>query len=501
MYSHKERTNMQQTKLVRNLAVALTLLLALAGFQPVLAAPPQQEAVTAGIYYSEPYTLPDGTEVDFTLFLGSEGDAGFITSATDDSAELMEYGYWDNSEPGVVGVFLTGTADEEYANPDVIIFEQDGDTLNALEFNTDFFGEEPFSLTLAVTEEELYSVEADAAAAGVGGVYASDALTAEDGSMGVALLHLGADGTAQGNVNYFDGVTPPDVQLGTWTDNEDGTITLLFDTMLQVTADGAEPVAMDEPIERIYTVGEAGELVGDNLTLYPLANVEMAGEEDTILLFLSDLLPSADTPGRIISVALSEDGGAAMATDYLNGEEPILELGEWEENGDGTLTLTLTGREDAVYDEPVVIVFAYDDNTLTAVDYDQELFGEEGLTLTLAPDEQAADEGDAAADSFSFSSEELTSADTPGLIITFTFYADGTFEAASDYMNGDPPFMEYGTWEDGDNNDGLVTITGSDEGDYDEPIVFTVTAQDDGSMLAENEEVFGAEGLLLFPNE
>lgn len=497
---------MQHTKVARNLTVALALLLALAGFQPALAAPSQQEAVTAGIYYSEPYTLPDGTEVDFTLFLGGDGDAGFLTSATDDSGELMEYGYWDNSEPGVVGVFLTGTADEEYANPDVIIFEQDGDTLNALEFNTDFFGEEPFSLTLAVTEDELFSVEADAAAAGVGGVYASDALTAEDGSMGVALLHLAADGTAQGNVNYFDGVTPPDVQLGSWTDNEDGTITLLFDTMLQVTADGAEPVAMDEPIERVYAVGEAGELVGDNLTLYPLTNVELAGEEDNILLFLSDLLPSADTPGRIISVALAEDGGAALATDYLNDEEPILELGEWEDNGDGTLTLTLTGSEDAVYDEPVVIVFAYEDDTLTAVEFDQELFGEEGLTLTLAPDEQAAsegaaDEGDAAADSFSFSSEQLTSADTPGLIITFTFYANGAFEAASDYMNDDPTYMEYGTWEDGDNNDGVVTITGSDDGDYDEPIVFTVTAQDDGSILAENEEVFGAEGLLLYPNE
>lgn len=492
---------MQYTKLARSLTVVLALLLALAGFQPALATPPQQEEVTAGIYYSEPYVLANGAEVDLTLILGSDGNAGFITSATDGSGDLTEYGYWENPEPGVVGVFLTGTADEEYANPDVIIFEQDGDTLNALEFNTDFFGEEPFSVMLAVTEEELYSVEADAAAAGVGGVYASDALTAEDGSMGVALLHLAADGTAQGNVNYFDGVTPPDVQLGSWTDNEDGTITLLFDNMLQVTADGAEPVEMDEPIERVYAVGEAGELVGDNLTLYPLTNVDLASEEDTILLFLSDLLPSADTPGRIISVALAEDGGAAMATDYLNDEEPILELGEWEENGDGTLTLTLTGREDMVYDEPVVIVFTYEDDTLTAVEYDQDLFGEEGLTLTLAPEEQAADEADAAADSFSFSSEQLTSADTPGLIITFTFFADGAFEAASDYMNDDPPYMEYGTWEDGANNDGVVTITSSDDGDYDEPIVFTVTAQDDGSILAENEEVFGPDGLLLYPNE
>jgi hypothetical protein len=198
---------MRPTSMARTLAVVLTIALALLSIQPALAAPAPQE-VTAGIYYSEPFTLPDGSEVDFTLFLASDGGAGFVTSLTDGSDSLTEYGYWESPEAGSVGVTLTGDDDGDYETPDLIIFEQDGDTLNALEFNTDFFGEESFSVTLAITEEEMAGVEADAAGASVGGMYASDAIIAEDGSVGVALLFLAEDGTAQGNINYFDGITP-----------------------------------------------------------------------------------------------------------------------------------------------------------------------------------------------------------------------------------------------------------------------------------------------------
>ncbi len=373
--------------LARNLVVALTIALALVGFRPALAAPQQQE-VTPGIYYSEPVTLPDGNEVDFSLFLSEDGSAGFITSLTDQSDSYNEYGTWEMTDDGLVSVTLTGDDEVEYDEPYTTTFSQDGDTLTTVDFDAEYFGEDGFSVTLAMTEEELMASEADA---GVGGMYTSEAVIAEDGSVGVALLFLAEDGTAQGNINYFDGATPPDVQLGAWTDNEDGTITLLLDNMLQVSADGAEPVEMDEPIERVYEVGDEGELVGENLTLYPLTSVELGAEED------------------------------AAATD------------------------------DVGY--------------------------------------------------VSFSSEELTSADTPGLVISFTFYEDGSFESASDYMNDEPAVMEYGFWEEDDDANATVTITGDDNGDYEQPLVFTVVSQDDGSILAVNEEVFGADGLVLWPDE
>lgn len=378
---------MTRKLLARNLVVALTIALALVGLRPALAAPQQQE-VTPGIYTSEPVTLPSGSEVDFSLFLSEDGSAGFITSLTDQSDSYNEYGDWEMTDDGLVSVTLTGDDEAEYDEPYTTTFSQDGDTLTTVDFDTEYFGEDGFSVTLAMTEEELMASEADA---GVGGMYTSEAIVAEDGSVGVALLYLAEDGTAQGNINYFDGVTPPDVQLGAWTDNEDGTITLLLDNMLQVSADGAEPVEMDEPVERDYEVGDEGELVGENLTLYPLTSVELGADED------------------------------AAATD------------------------------DVGY--------------------------------------------------VSFSSEELTSADTPGLVISFTFYEDGSFEAASDYMNDEPAVMEYGSWEEDEDANATVTITGDDNGDYEQPLVFTVVSQDDGSILAVNEEVFGADGLVLWPDE
>ena len=59
-----------------------------------------------------------------------------------------------------------------------------------------------------------------------------------------------------------------------------------------------------------------------------------------------------------------------------------MEVGTWEQGDDDTLTVTLTGRPDRTYDEPVVIVFAQDGATLDAVEYDTSLSGSAGLSLT-----------------------------------------------------------------------------------------------------------------------
>jgi uncharacterized lipoprotein NlpE involved in copper resistance len=91
--------------------------------------------------------------------------------------------------------------------------------------------------------------------------------------------------------------------------------------------------------------------------------------------------PAASSPGRAISLTLSADGVVTMTTDYLNNEPPVIEEGVWAANDDGTATVTLTGQPDKPYDIPVVIVFALEGDTLTATEYDQSLYGSEGLTL------------------------------------------------------------------------------------------------------------------------
>ena len=63
-------------------------------------------------------------------------------------------------------------------------------------------------------------------------------------------------------------------------------------------------------------------------------------------------------------------------------------FGEWVQNDDGTLSLTLTEGPNGAYDEPVEITFAInDDNSISAVEYDEAIFGTEGLELAPAGDE------------------------------------------------------------------------------------------------------------------
>jgi LysM repeat protein len=94
------------------------------------------------------------------------------------------------------------------------------------------------------------------------------------------------------------------------------------------------------------------------------------------------LLPAASSPGRDMTLTLNADGSAERSTDYLNGEAPIVETGTWQPNGDGTATVSLTGRPGGVvYEAPDVMIFRLIDGQLVAVVYDIQLYGSEGLQL------------------------------------------------------------------------------------------------------------------------
>ena len=68
-----------------------------------------------------------------------------------------------------------------------------------------------------------------------------------------------------------------------------------------------------------------------------------------------------------------------MTSDYQNDEAPIIEIGGWVDNEDGTVTLTLTGTILRQYEKPVEIVFEVTDSGLVATEYDVSLYGEAGL--------------------------------------------------------------------------------------------------------------------------
>jgi len=91
-------------------------------------------------------------------------------------------------------------------------------------------------------------------------------------------------------------------------------------------------------------------------------------------------LPAADSPGRELTLIINADSTAQLSTDYLNGKPPIVEVGNWQDNGDGTFTVTFTGRADgATYARPDTITFGLQGNQLTAVAWDRNLYGSQGL--------------------------------------------------------------------------------------------------------------------------
>jgi uncharacterized lipoprotein NlpE involved in copper resistance len=488
------------------IVVILLLAVCLWRTQPLLAAPTAQAVVT-GIYVSDVLPAADTPGREITLFLMSDGSAGISTDYMNDEPPIVQYGSWEETDEGMITVTLTEDAEGEYDEPIIITFAVDDATLTAAEFDAAIYGEEGFSVTLVQSEEALAAVEEEAAnEVVVGGVYVTDAIENEDGALLVAVLYLADDGSAQGNTNFLNG-DPPAVQFGAWTE-DDGSVIVIFSHRLEITADGAEQVELDEPQELTFTVGEAGELSTEGLDLYRVDRVQMSaeGEESEPLVFVSEVLPAAESPGRVISLALAENGGAALATDYMNGEDPIIELGEWSEDDDGAVTVTLSGTDEEEYDAPVEIVFELDDDVLTAVEYDEDLYGEDGLTLTLVID----DEGEAAAeeetsteteeaDTLIFQSEELPAADSPGLIITAIFDDDGTLMVSSDYQNDEDPVVEVGTWEE-DGDEIVITLTGTEDEEYDEPYVIPLTVQEDGSLFADVPELFGEEGLTLYPS-
>lgn len=94
-------------------------------------------------------------------------------------------------------------------------------------------------------------------------------------------------------------------------------------------------------------------------------------------------MPSASSPGREVTLLINSDGSAQLSTDYLNGKPPIVEVGNWHDNGDGTMTVSLTGRPDGTtYNRPDDVTFGLQGSTLTAVAWDRNVYGSEGLTLT-----------------------------------------------------------------------------------------------------------------------
>ena len=333
------------------------------------------------VFLSDPLVDESGGERILTLNLGQGDQAQMITTPSDDAEPTVEVGVW-SATIYTVTVTLTGTEEEEYAEPDVLSFGflKDGTgRMAAFEYDSEKYGDQGVIMTYTPELPQMIAAAQAEGSPTIPGIYSSDLLPAADSPGLVITLALFDNGAAQSTSDYLNAEAPI-VEVGTWTDNADGTVTL------EITGTPDEEYA--DPATMTLTVAE-GQLDADGIvfTLLPVAQLpdeEVSTAGEPVAYYKSDTLPAASSPGRVVELVLLDDGTAAMRTDYLNDEAPIVEVGVWEEAED-TVTVTLTGTPDQEYDAPVIIVFAVEDDQLVATEYDAALFGEEGLTLLAQP--------------------------------------------------------------------------------------------------------------------
>jgi hypothetical protein len=280
---------------------------------------------------------------------------------------ISEIGIWEEDAGDAISVTATGTLDEEYTEANTTTYQHTGDTL--------------VDGALVLTLWPEVSPEQMANAVDPSGVYGSNVYPAADAAGYVMVLALYDNNNAEQTTIYL--TKGANSEVGTWAEEIDGSIT--------VTMTGTVDKEYDEPAVTLYS--RSGEILQDGVfMLFKLQEItpEMMDAMTTpavVTVYQSDTMPAASSPGRVITLTLFDDGSITLDTDFLNDEPVIAEVGEWEENADGALTVSITGTADEAYDEPDVITFEKEGDQMVAVEYDESLWGSEGLTLTAQPAE------------------------------------------------------------------------------------------------------------------
>jgi uncharacterized lipoprotein NlpE involved in copper resistance len=466
-------------------------------------AAPEKGSLT---FQSEVLPAADTPGRQITLVVTEDGEVTWSTDYMNGEPPIVELGTWEsNDEDETVAITLTGREDEEYDEPVVITFALGEEAaLEAVEYDESLFGSDGLTLYLVDDEagamaEDLLEDEATNESSGdPSGVYVSNILPAASSPGRVILLILYPDGSVQSGV-YFLNNEEPISEVGEWVDNGDGS--------LAVTITGTSDEQYDKPNEMAF-VWDGVSLVSGDLVFQKLEETETTVEPTPVAFYMSDVLPAASSPGRQMSLVFYDDGSAEMTTDYMNEEPPIVELGEWSGNDDDTVTLTLTGRPDRAYDPPVAITFEIDGDQLISTEWDENLYGSEGLVLTEQPMEDLNQDSSTANEDAGaevpdgavaiFTAEDQPAASSPGINITLILFEDSTAAMISDYQNDEEPVNEYGEWTLNDDGTLTLTLLGADDGDYDRPVEIVFEQTEDGITAIEYDvSVYGDVGLNL----
>jgi uncharacterized lipoprotein NlpE involved in copper resistance len=211
------------------------------------------------------------------------------------------------------------------------------------------------------------------------------------------------------------------------------------------------------------------------------------------------MTPAASSPGIDSTLYINTDNTVRLVEDYLNGEPLIIEVGNWQLDGD-QLTVTLTGREGGeVYPTPTEVTFTWIGNILPSTP-DEDTYGSAGreyMNFDTMAKAQLTPPYDPAAAQALIDQNGLAgiykgfspAASCCGLDWTLFLNPDNKATLKSDYLNGEAPLLEQGTWSVTDN-----TLTVNLDG-AEKPLTFKVA---DGVLISNDFSIFGQEPVRLY---
>lgn len=312
-------------------------------------------------------------------------------------------------------------------------------------------------------------------------------------------LRLRLDNTAELSSDYRNGHAPI-VETGTWQDNKDGAASVSLTGQ-------AGGVVYEAPVVLTFRLdGNTLTAVEYDKTLYGSEGITLkrqiitasAVQPDKVVGIYKALLPAASSPGIDSTLYLNIDNTVRLVEDYLNGEPPIVEVGNWRIEGDRVM-VTLTGQENRPYDKSKTVAFDLNGNVL-ATTPDEAAYGSAGRRY-LRFDALATGElpvpYDTATANKTMTESGLAgiykgfspAASCCGLDWTLFLNSDNSARLKSDYLNGEAPVLENGTWQLADNT---LTVTLADA---EKPMTFQMA---DGVLVSNEFSIFGKMPLRLY---
>lgn len=473
------------------LATMLTFVLA----TTALAAPAAQDtapatedqATIAGVYVSDVYPAADASGLVQELELYENQNAQLTSVYVGKDTPVVERGTWALDADGAVVLTITGQVDQDYDKPAVTTYTVDGDMLHDGAFVLTRLPQVTPADIEAGNVPEL--PDEPPTNEDPTGIYVSDLYPAADASGMLQMLELFANNNAQ-LISFYVAKDAPIVENGTWQLTDEGAV--------ELTITGTADQTYDKPSVTTYTRG--GDELDDGSFLFTMLHEVTPTEMDAMTapsssdmagVYVSKVYPAADAPGLVMVLALYANNNAEQTSIYLT-KGAVVEVGTWELDAAGVLTVTLTGTTEKKYSEPADTAYTVDGDTLAHGPFE----------LTKLPEVTAEDMNDMTTPLVEpvavYQSDVMPAADSPGRVITLTLDSDNTVVMTTDFMNDEPPIVEIGTWEQGENDQFTVAITGTPDETYAEPDVITFEQQGDQIVAVEyDESMWGSAGLTL----